>query len=719
MADTVQYLLEEQIPELEDFERRGYFTKAELKAIMRKRQDFEYQLKRRAALKQDFYRYIEYEMKLEELRKLRKKTLSITGKKSLADVAIIRRIHFIYERAARKFKSDLNLWMRWIEYCKTSRSHKQLSKVVTKALQRHITVSALWIEAAAWEFERGSNVASARALMQQGLRVCKGDAAMWAEYVRMELLYVAKLRARREVLGLDVPDAPVSATPAAPSSEDGEEGQQGPDPELAVRAVLTGAVAKVAVRNAMSTLRDSLELRQRLLAVIGEFDFPGIEELVELVYSSLESHFSAIEEAWDMRAQRHAAAAPTTPEFTEEDAAAPSTSGRDGDGGRTGRRAFDPASHKRVMGVYEQALGAVPTQRMYTLVVGYLARSLEELLAASAAAGSSSDSLPATAAATEEGQRPSKRRKQSAAAAGAAGTSADAATVAVAAAAGLLEAASELGAELLSTLARAHEAGVSGIELYITWVDWACRLGQYKMAVSAADSACRRHASSAEAWACCLRLQMQLRSGRRKQQGAKEEVGAVGSEVVIGTLREALAAVPPERSTELWLLALEEVAGPSDLSKLADLLSSTMAAASKGPPSGGMGAVAARFVERISQEHGLEAARAFYRRLLPLPPAGGDFFRAAIALEQADRRHQQQQSGARTSPHDAAIKRLHEAAVDAYGSVDPEVWLDYAKYEMSQLRGAAPIYWRATKALADPDAFIEQYRQAMGSTPMS
>ena len=56
MADTVQYLLEEQIPELEDYEAKGYFTKGELRQIIQKRQDFEYRLKRRAAMKQDYYR---------------------------------------------------------------------------------------------------------------------------------------------------------------------------------------------------------------------------------------------------------------------------------------------------------------------------------------------------------------------------------------------------------------------------------------------------------------------------------------------------------------------------------------------------------------------------------------------------------------------------------------------------------------------------------------
>lgn len=56
MADTVRYLLEEMIPELEDLEKKGYFSRAEIKQIVQKRQDFEYLLKRRAAMKQDYLR---------------------------------------------------------------------------------------------------------------------------------------------------------------------------------------------------------------------------------------------------------------------------------------------------------------------------------------------------------------------------------------------------------------------------------------------------------------------------------------------------------------------------------------------------------------------------------------------------------------------------------------------------------------------------------------
>jgi U3 small nucleolar RNA-associated protein 6 len=68
-------------------------------------------------------------MKLEELRQARKHKLRVKGKKGLAEVCIVRRIHFIFERASRKFRSDITLWLRWIEVCKQYKSTKQLSKV--------------------------------------------------------------------------------------------------------------------------------------------------------------------------------------------------------------------------------------------------------------------------------------------------------------------------------------------------------------------------------------------------------------------------------------------------------------------------------------------------------------------------------------------------------------------------------------------------------------
>ena len=101
--------MEEMIPELEDLDRRGFFSKDEIRQIVKKRQEFEYLLKRRATLKADYLRYVEYEMRVEALRRHRKRVKGLTeeasGKKeknSMSDHSIVRRIHFIFERALRK-----------------------------------------------------------------------------------------------------------------------------------------------------------------------------------------------------------------------------------------------------------------------------------------------------------------------------------------------------------------------------------------------------------------------------------------------------------------------------------------------------------------------------------------------------------------------------------------------------------------------------------------
>lgn len=97
MAETVQYYLEQMVPELEDLERKEIFTKVsfqleefscwrlkklkflffqeEIKSIVKKRTNFEYALKRRPAQIIDFLKYIEYEMNLDLLKKKRKNRL--------------------------------------------------------------------------------------------------------------------------------------------------------------------------------------------------------------------------------------------------------------------------------------------------------------------------------------------------------------------------------------------------------------------------------------------------------------------------------------------------------------------------------------------------------------------------------------------------------------------------------------------------------------------
>ena len=50
-----------------------------------------------------------------------------------------------------------------------------------------------------------------------------------------------------------------------------------------------------------------------------------------------------------------------------------------------------------------------------------------------------------------------------------------------------------------------------------------------------------------------------------------------------------------------------------------------------------------------------------------------------------------------------------QAGVAAHGSVDHELWLQYAAFEQKHLKGAGSVYWRAVKALAEPDDFVAMY----------
>lgn len=404
----MQYMMEEMIPELEDFERRGIFSKPEIKAIIKRRTEFEYLLKRRATLKADFMHAIAYEEKLETLRKHRKRMLNAEAQREVkkgdgaggkgakvADVsaagdhAVIRRIHFIYERALRKFRGDLTIWVDFFTFCRRHGGGKALSRALAKALALHPTMPGLWSYAAAWEFERQGNVPAARKLMQRGLRNCPQSEELWLDYFRMELLFVNKLRERRVVLGLATgePEAgePLPTEGAMEEGAAGGEGDGGAEGSIAaaatsakkaLAAVLGGAVAKVVYIEALRTLPDSAQLRLRFLDVLRPFG-DAVSSLEREVLQSLsEGDMLTEPEAWDARARRWA-----------DEAAAPPGPLKKGET-RTGR----------ALGLYREALQAVPSAHMHLLHVAFLrdTRAWDAMCAAAAAAadaGAASEDL--------------------------------------------------------------------------------------------------------------------------------------------------------------------------------------------------------------------------------------------------------------------------------------------------------------------------------------
>lgn len=55
-----------------------------------------------------------------------------SNKVSLSDYAGVRRIYFVFERALRKFKGDVALWLQYIEFAKGNGANRTLGKIFAR-----------------------------------------------------------------------------------------------------------------------------------------------------------------------------------------------------------------------------------------------------------------------------------------------------------------------------------------------------------------------------------------------------------------------------------------------------------------------------------------------------------------------------------------------------------------------------------------------------------
>ena len=93
--------------------------------------------------------------------------------------------------------------MQSIEYARKQKAHKKLSQILTNVLRLHPSKPDLWIYAAQFANDEHADITEARSYMQRGLRFCKSSKTLWLEYAKLEILYIAKIIARRHILGID------------------------------------------------------------------------------------------------------------------------------------------------------------------------------------------------------------------------------------------------------------------------------------------------------------------------------------------------------------------------------------------------------------------------------------------------------------------------------------------------------------------------------------
>ncbi|XP_051014047.1 U3 small nucleolar RNA-associated protein 6 homolog [Acomys russatus] len=333
MAEIIQERIEDRIPELEQLERIGLFSHAEIKAIIKKASDLEYKIHRRTLLKEDFISYVQYEINLLELIQRRRARIKYSFKKDEIEYSIVHRVQGVFGRASAKWKDDVQLWLSYIVFCKKWGTKAHLSKIFSAMLAIHSNKPALWIMAAKWEMEDRLSSESARQLFLRALRFHPECPKLYQEYFRMELMHAEKLRkekqefdkAAMDVVNFDHPEE-----------------------------VLKGELARIIYKNSIRKIKGA-EFHVSLLSIAQLFNFA--KDLQKEIYDDLQALHTDDPLTWDYVARRELEIAPQAGEEQPASKQAKAV--------EVGRR------EERCCAVYEEAVKTLPTEAMWKCYINF------------------------------------------------------------------------------------------------------------------------------------------------------------------------------------------------------------------------------------------------------------------------------------------------------------------------------------------------------------
>lgn len=582
MADVVQYKLERMVKELDDLERRNLFSKLEISEIVKQRRKFEYRLKRPSPLKQDYLNYIEYEKNLDTLRILRRKAVSRElkekgnkrMKKSVSDYSGISRIVEIYKMATNRFKGDLDIWFQFLEFCRQKRNG-HLKKALAQVVRFHPKVPGVWIYAAAWEFDTNLNVASARALMHAGLRACPTSVDLWVEYIRMELTYLNKLKARKVALGED--EGTLSREHHDPADEqwrdenkelfmalnenkDDDGASDTRNGEAEKKADLFGeqglSILQTIYSNAIKALPSDFSLRTRMLEILEATELAHSEEMKNKILDDMRRDFSKEPEYWNWLARSEAVQLQNT-------------------GGMSGDISLKKL--QKAIQIYEEAVEIVPSDMMFNHYTKFLLDAIVQ----------------------QNGKMDS-----------------------FALANGV-----DCISHIIMVYEKAERMGCLTEDLACQHVTFLMELGRSDEARKLAERLCSgKFLDAVHLWD--MRLSLEIRCITEKSPSLSK----IDLSVVFELFKSILMRIPVSEAQSLWPMALKFF---GDRRRYFDkLVEMSLGLLAKYGGSDDGFSLSSAIVKIFLQKDGIQSAREMYKRYLALPHPGLALYRSCIDLEQ-------------------------------------------------------------------------------------
>ncbi|KAM3366628.1 hypothetical protein ACQJBY_015798 [Aegilops geniculata] len=527
-------------------------------------------------------------------------------------------------------------------------------QVMAQAIRYHPKVPGLWMYAAAWEFDQNLNVAAARALMQSGLRSCPESEDMWIEYLRMELTYLNKLKARKVALGEDVKTLQKSSDDSGQWKEENKElfmslDEQGDSPkESGLEDVALEdkedlfwqqgvLIIRTIYHGAMEALPSSLTLRKKILEILNSVELAHSEELRLEVMDDLKKDFSHNEDYWDWLAR-----------LQLSDSINSSTLNK--------KEAVLNKLNKSIQ-VYDEAVRKLPTSKMYSLYANFWLGVVFS---------DRGDSISLFHDADFDADFD----------------------------------ASEFTSAILKVFENAESCGCLSEDLACQYVSLCLKLGRseeaperLEEAKNLAEKLCSGPLSqAANLWN--LRASIEIKSL------ATATGSASFSEENLSSLFDLFNIVLPKLSITkaegLWHTAMKLFS--HEKIYFEKLVKCAMLSLSSAGGSDCGASVSSAFVGWVLQKDGIKQARKMYKRFLALPRPSLKFFQFCIELEA---------NLASVGNNDGLVnaRKLYDSAISIYPQ-ERELWRKY--YNMELTAGTSEtsnaIYWRARKVLNDSTA---------------
>ncbi|TGZ43802.1 U3 small nucleolar RNA-associated protein 6 homolog [Temnothorax longispinosus] len=279
MAEFVEKRCQDMIPALEEMKGIKLFEENEIRSISKKLKEYEYNIQRHTKCKEDYLRYIQYEMDLLKLIKQRRDKFGITQKKLAIDYAITNKMNSLYKDAIYKFQDDIRFWIAYMKFCKHVHFHSNVDRMLGRMLQVHRDKPKCWHIAVCWELEENKNKHNARQYLLRGLQIHPDSQLLYIDAFKLEL------------------DNRLATAPNAENTENQEDNSVSTDDS----EIPFPKTAFFIYQQAFERIKD-IKFIIELLNITKEYD--NIEQLQKRIVSDMIREYAHEPLMWDTMARR-------------------------------------------------------------------------------------------------------------------------------------------------------------------------------------------------------------------------------------------------------------------------------------------------------------------------------------------------------------------------------------------------------------------------------